>query len=167
VQQVSKTFGEQAIVFDNNNMGNSKEARAAAAQQLESIVNGYNFAPGEKLNIVSHSHGGNVVAEATQEGLDHKIDHLVTLGVPVRADYKFNESMIGQHLNVYSNNDAVQRKGGELHYMGRFSYVDPAGRQINATGVRNLDATSTASGHSDLWQSPGTWDQVVAPEIKQ
>jgi hypothetical protein len=164
--QVSKKFGEGAIVLGNDHMGNSKEARAAAAKQLEGLIAGHDFAPGEKLNIVSHSHGGNVVAEATQEGLSHKIDTLVTLGVPVRSDYTFNESSIGQHLNVFSNNDSVQPKGGELHNMGRFSYVESAGRQVNAPGVQNLDATSTASGHSELWEQPQTWDKIVATEIK-
>jgi len=170
VQQVSKTFGEQAIVLDNNGMGNSKEARAAAAKQLESLVNGYNFASGEKLNIVTHSHGGNVAAEATQEGLDHKVDHLVTLGLPVRGDYSFKESNIGQHLNVFSNHDDVQRLGGPMIPIqtpfGTVPGEIPAGRQINQSGVRNLDATSTASGHSDLWQSPGTWDKVVSPAVQ-
>jgi hypothetical protein len=49
--QVEETFGEKATVLPNNNMGNSKEARAAAAKQLESIVAGHEFAPGEKLNM--------------------------------------------------------------------------------------------------------------------
>jgi hypothetical protein len=169
--QVSKTFGEQAIVLNNNDMGNSKEARAAAATQLEKMIADHEFAPGEKLNIVSHSHGGNVVAEATQEGLSHKIDHLVTLGVPVRADYSFDESAIGQHLNVFSYHDNVQRAGGMMITIptlyGNVPAEIPADRQIHQGGVKNLDATSTASGHSDLWQSPGTWDKIVSPEIKQ
>jgi RHS repeat-associated protein len=166
--QVSKKFGENAIVLGNDHMGNSKQARAAAAKQLEGLIAGHDFAPGEKLNIVSHSHGGNVVAEATQEGLSHKIDTLVTLGVPVRSDYQFNESVISQHLNVYSNHDYVQRAGGMMISVptpyGSVPAEIPAGRQV--PGVQNLDATSTASSHSNLWQQPQTWDQVVAPEIK-
>lgn len=171
-QQVSKTFGENAIVLQNGGMGNSREARAAAAKTLDGIIHDHKFADGEKLNIVAHSHGGNVVAEATQEGIGHNIDHLVTLGTPIRSDYSFNESVIGQHLNVFSNHDAVQTNlgGSDVvhapHSMNTFVFDEEAGRQINSPGVRNLDATSTASGHSDLWQSPGTWDKIVAPEIK-
>jgi RHS repeat-associated protein len=171
-QQVSKTFGENAIVLGNGGMGNSPEARAAAAKQLETMIHDHKFADGEKLNIVAHSHGGNVVAEATQEGIGHNIDHLVTLGTPMRSDYSFNESVIGQHLNVFSNHDAVQANlgGSDVihvpHSIPIFDIGAGAGRQLNLPGVRNLDATSTASGHSDLWQSPGTWDKVVAPEIK-
>jgi len=169
---VEKTFGEQAVVLDNNDMGNSDQARAAAATKLEDIVANHHFGPGEKLNIVTHSHGGNVVAEATHEGLGHKIDNLVTLGVPVRADYSFNESVIGSHLNVYSNHDRVQPEGGQTEVVGSFLYgaepvLVPAGRTINAPGVKNLDATSQANRHSDLWQSPGTWNKIVSPEIKK
>jgi len=169
--QVSKTFGEKAVVLNNGGMDNTPKARAAAAKQLEGLIAGHEFAPGEKLNIVTHSHGGNVAAEATQEGLSHKVDTLVTLGVPVRSDYTFNESVIGQHLNVFSNNDSVQPMGGRettawSPWGGNVDYAQPAGRTVNLPGVRNLDATSTASGHSDLWQSPGTWDKIVAPEIK-
>jgi RHS repeat-associated protein len=169
--QVSKTFGENAVVLNNGGMDNTPKARADAAKQLEGLIAGHQFAPGEKLNIVTHSHGGNVAAEATQEGLSHKVDTLVTLGVPVRSDYTFNESVIGQHLNVFSNNDNVQPMGGRettawSPWGGNVDYAQPAGRTVNLPGVRNLDATSTASGHSDLWQSPGTWDKIVAPEIK-
>ena len=41
-----------------------------------------------------------------------------------------------------------------------------AKRQINQEGVRNLDATSTASAHSNLWEQPQTWDKVDSPEVK-
>jgi hypothetical protein len=170
-QQVSKSFGEKAIVLSNGGMGNSREARAAAAKQLEKMINEHVFAPGEKLNIVTHSHGGNVVAEATQEGLKVGINNLVTLGVPVRSDYTFKESVIGKHLNVYSYHDDVQRAGGMMIMvptpMGSVPAEIPAGRQIDEPGVRNIDATSTASGHGDLHDSPGTWDKKVAPELNK
>ena len=58
--QVSKTFGEKAIVLNNNNMQDNSSSRAAAAKQLESLIHDHQFAEGEKLNIVTHSHGGNV-----------------------------------------------------------------------------------------------------------
>ena len=132
----------------------------------------HHFQPGEKLNIVTHSHGGNVVAEATQNGIAHKIDTLVTLGVPIRPDYNFSESQVGQHLNVYSNNDKVQINGGPPVLV----YADPAtgpyysfeaGRTVDLPGVKNLDATSQAGDHSELWSKPGTWDKVVVPELKK
>lgn len=117
------------------------------------------------------SHGGNVVAEATQEGISHKIDNLVTLGTPIRPDYQFNESAIGLHLNVFSNHDAVQPIGGPMKTqvgpMGQVYLRFDAARQLSLPGVRNLDATSQAGGHSELWNKPGTWDKIVAPELKK
>jgi hypothetical protein len=164
--QVEKTFGEKAEVLPNNNMGNSRQARAAAAKELEKMIAGHTFAPGEKLNIVAHSHGGNVVAEATQGGISRKVDTLVTLGTPIRPDYQFNESMIGQHLNVFSTHDSVQPAGGmTFRIPGQIlpGFI-PASREL--PGVRNIDASSEASGHSKLWQMPGTWNKI-APELKK
>lgn len=74
-------------------MSNSPEARAAAAKQLETLIHDHKFADGEKLNIVAHSHGGNVVAEATQEGIGHNIDHVVTLGTPMIAPLPYFNSV--------------------------------------------------------------------------
>jgi RHS repeat-associated protein len=171
--QVSKTFGEDAVVLDNNNMGNSKKARSEAAKKLQALIANHKFAPGEKLNVVAHSHGGNVVAEASQSGISHKIDNLVTLGTPIRSDYSFNESAIGLHLNVFSNKDKVQAQLGGAPDPFSFGGIPgaygstEAQRTIDAPGVRNLDATSQAAGHSELWTKPGTWDKIVAPELKK
>jgi RHS repeat-associated protein len=167
--QVEKTFGEKALVVENNFMLDTPEGRSSAAKQLSAIIEKHKFAPGEKLNIVAHSHGGNVVAEASRAGLNRKIDTLVTLGTPIRPDYSFNESRIGRHLNVFSNNDRVQKLGG-MKFDVPGSVVPiliPAGRQLNVAGVKNLDATSQADGHSKLWTMPGTWDKIVAPEIRK
>jgi hypothetical protein len=113
------------------------------------------------------------VAEATQEGLSHRIDNLVTLGTPIRSDYGFNESVIGLHLNVFSNNDLVQTNlGGAPNPFG-FSGIPgvygrtEAQRTLGLPGVRNLDATSQVGGHCELWTKPGTWDKIVAPELKK
>ena len=173
VKEVSKTFGEDAIVLKNNNMGNSKGARTNAAKLLEEIVRNHEFAPGEKLNIVAHSHGGNVVFQATKEGLEHKVDTLVTLGTPIRPDYQPNEEMIGEHIQVYSNNDEVQPHGGPGSLvpvgplMGVTGEMGPAKRTLDLPGVKNLDASAYANGHSELWQKTSTWTNVVAPEIKK
>jgi len=43
----------------------------------------------------------------------------------------------------------------------------PAARKLDLPGVKNLDATSEAGGHSELWTKPGTWNKIIAPEIKK
>jgi len=167
--QVENTFGETAVLLPNDHMGLSTQARSAAAKQLNDIIAAHKFTPGEKLNIVAHSHGGNVVAEATQKGISHKIDTLVTMGTPIRPDYQFNQSKIGEHFNVFSRNDRVQPAGGMTYdFPGTVipGFI-PAGRKLELPGVKNLDATSEAGGHSELWTKPGTWNNIVVPEIKK
>jgi len=103
------------------------------------------------------------------------INNLVTLGTPIRADYTFNESVIGKHLNVFSYHDDVQRTGGMAIWVPGIGIAEiPADRQIDDPRVRNIDATSTASGHGDLHGGQGsdnkdsaTWDQKVVPEINK
>ena len=167
--EVEKTFGETATFLPNDRMGVSTQARSAAAKQLNEMIAAHKFAPGEKLNIVAHSHGGNVVAEAIQKGMTHKIDTLVTMATPIRPDYQFDQSKIGQHLNVFSRKDMVQRAGGMTYnFPGTLvpGFI-PAGRKLDLPGVKNLDATSEAGGHSGLWTKPGTWNKIIAPEIKK
>ena len=48
----------------------------AAAGKLAAFVNSYKFAKGEPLNIISHSHGGNVAIMAINQGLHHEVDNL-------------------------------------------------------------------------------------------
>ena len=40
------------------------------------------FAPGARLNVIAHSHGGNVALAASHLGLAHDIDCLITLSKP-------------------------------------------------------------------------------------
>lgn len=134
VQQVSKAFGERAVVLNNPNMANTAQGRATASQAIEDLVANHKFGQGEKLNIVAHSHGGNAVFAATQSGLTHKGDILVTLGTPVRSDYSPNTNLIGNHINIFSNFDSVQTHGGFSESIGKWgvsrSEIGPAGRTI-------------------------------------
>jgi len=166
---VESTFGESAVFLPNDRMGLSTQARSQAAKQLNAMIAAHKFAPGEKLNVVALSHGGNVVAEAVSKGLSHKIDTLVTMGTPIRPDYPFNESKIGTHLNVFSKKDSVQPMGGmvvDLPLTIVPGFI-PASRKVNSPGVKNLDATSVADGHTKMWSNDRTWNTIVAPEIKK
>ncbi len=63
----AETYGDKSgnIDFVFWNGGNTQEDRTAAAYQLLNIINNYDFAEGEPLNIVAHSHGGNVIKQFT------------------------------------------------------------------------------------------------------
>ncbi|MBI5085835.1 MAG: RHS repeat-associated core domain-containing protein [Acidobacteria bacterium] len=160
-KRVEKSFGEKAIVLPNSGMKNDKAARSAAAKMIVELVKQHTFADGEKLNIIAHSHGGNAVFEATKGGLDHKIDNLVTLGTPIRGDYRPDCTKIGGFLNSFSRNDQVQTSGGGIYGLG------DADRQIRMPQVENLDATGTATSPGDLWERLATWDKVVEPKLKK
>jgi len=62
--------------------GNNHAHRMAAAQKLREMIADHPFASGEKLNIIAHSHGGNVALAASHLGLAHPIDILITLNKP-------------------------------------------------------------------------------------
>jgi hypothetical protein len=166
VQRVQKTFQDPNTQLFTWSGGNSNAARRNAAAMLAHMINNHKFAPGEKLNIVSHSHGGNVAFLASQK-IYRRIDTLVTLGTPMR-EYRPREGSIGRHINVYSQHDKVQIVGGN-------SLLAPietgrAGRTIY--GARNIDASHEANSgpldsHTDLWKSLRVWEKHVVPEIKR
>ncbi len=110
---VSKTFGENAIVFKWSGEDN-RAARSQAAKALNAYIDRYmKDHPGEKINLVAHSHGGNVVFEASKT-TKHRFGTVVTLGTPILGNYQPNHQMISSHLNVYSTHDMVQVNGGRL-----------------------------------------------------
>ena len=160
LNRVSKTFGEKAELFRWSG-GNSVGARKEAASELAKMINdpNYVYKDGEKLNIVAHSHGGNIAILASRE-TDRKIDNLVTLGTPNRTVYQPSEGKIVNHINVYSRFDVWQNAG---------EWGDP----LTASGVdeRKFDgATNIGVGlragilprgsHTNLWQNESVWSLV-------
>jgi hypothetical protein len=78
------------------------------AQGLVNLINGYSFKPGEALNIVAHSHGGNVVKIASY-GINHAINNLVNLGTPQNYDLPgLDWPLVGNYCQVSSFTDYVQ-----------------------------------------------------------
>jgi RHS repeat-associated protein len=166
VQQAAKTFGETPVVLQWSG-ANTNEARTAAAGQLKALIANHTFASGETLNIVAHSHGGNVAIEAGNSS-NHKIDNFITLGTPVRDDYRPNASNIGHWVNIYSTHDAVQVRGG---HGDRFCWgqgqCGPAGRTFpSATNVDSGINMGPLDSHSDLWRKPEYWKTNVDPKYR-
>ena len=100
---------------------NTKEGRTNAAYDLFSYVSNYEFAPDEPLNIIGHSHGGNVIKEFTNiyafpqeitnfnnltganignmtympKLVNYKtVDNALLNGTPHRNDYRFNMTVM-------------------------------------------------------------------------
>jgi hypothetical protein len=85
---------------------------------LAAFINSYKLADREKINIIGHSHGGNVVKEASKRlNADKKLSSVVFLGVPHRSNHKFNKNAASENaqlLNVYDTSDLVQLGGQGL-----------------------------------------------------
>jgi RHS repeat-associated protein len=174
---VTATFKEEAVAF-NWSGSNTREARADAARALGAYIQSH-LKEGEKLNIVAHSHGGNVVKAYTRLPGSKKIDVLVNLGTPQRDDYTIDPNLVGRYVNVYSEHDNVQVIGGytdtkipftnkTVHTeAGSAGRTDPTTQTYSFPGSTNLQVSTTTDprtgkssnvGHSDLhtravWQS--------------
>ena len=110
IASLKKTYGEDVVLVEWSG-GNTNQARKDGAKQLyDAILE--NQKPGESLNLVGHSHGGNVIKEFTQiYGGDKKVDSIVFLGTPHLPNHVLNWKVInpdGQVLNVYDLRDPVQ-----------------------------------------------------------
>jgi hypothetical protein len=119
--------------------GDTDSARSTAARGLQNFINNYHFAPGETLNIITHSHGGNVALQAAALGLNHPIDTLITLGAP----FGFAKMSAGVRnwYNVTGSGDDVQPNASRGCWT-------TAGCSVQQ-GAHN--ETVQASSHSSLW----------------
>jgi len=143
--------------------GNSDVDRNNAARQLADRITEYRKNnPNEPINVIGHSHGGNVGLKSTTYLPDDvSIDNIVTLGTPIRDDYQPDMGKIkSTWYNVYSPSDGVQVKGGRHVFRDRAVRTSP-----DAINLRiNLDAggiLGVGNGtHSALY-----WNSNVAKSI--
>jgi hypothetical protein len=88
---------------------NNHAHRIAAAHSLREIVASHPFAPEESLNIIAHSHGGNVALAASHLGLAHPIDTLITLNKPtLLLDAYMPGRNVENFYNISSARDWMQ-----------------------------------------------------------
>lgn len=128
--------------------GNSASARAELAANIEKAMKNYQFKPGELNNIVCHSHGCNGVMAALPTLMvdGYFVDNLVTLGEPMRGDYRFTEGSVDNWWNVYAPNDLIQRLGGRIPFFG--GRTNPAARNLSINTGKGPFA-SHSSLHND------------------
>ena len=124
------------------------------------FVNAYKFAPGEQLNVIGFSHGGNVAILSPNLDLNRVIDNLVTLGTPSRPGYRLlDPNSVGRFINVFNSHDQVQTHGGG-DFQTSFESGAAARTQPFALNLNwNLDFGPKES-HSQL-HSPEAWDFVL------
>jgi hypothetical protein len=96
---------------------NSDAARVQAARRLCRIVASHRFAAGERLNIVGHSHGGNVALAASHRGLSRAINLLITLNKPTRRAKAYVPGPnIRQFYNLSAKRDWLQWFGSDAKW---------------------------------------------------
>jgi len=188
LSSVQNTFQDKMIVENNKSVWSGQDndaARKSAATAIAQQINDYNFTDGEKLNIVGHSHGGNVANLITGE-ISHKVDNLVTLGTPVIGGYSVDRGNVKNQVNVYSWFDPFQKGGGnQLTTSGVAGYVaggllaGPVGSLIgglagnslgwgqfgiaerSVSGASNINVTpQTLFNHGAYLSNPKIWSKV-------
>jgi RHS repeat-associated protein len=99
---------------------NSASARAKLAANIVSAMKNHNWKPGEQNNVVCHNHGCNglMAALPTLMADGYVVDNLVTLGQPMRGDYRFTSGSVDNWWNVSAPNDLVQPLGGRIPFFG-------------------------------------------------
>ncbi len=129
---------------------NSHAARIVAAQQL---VTWAQARGASTLDIIAHSHGGNVCLLAAKFGL--RINRLILIGTPIRTEYMLDLKRTDSIANVFSLADNVQTP------LGTFPHRRFEGRTLgDSLSVSNWraedDGSGSQPGHSEL-HIPKTW----------
>ncbi len=126
LSSVKNTFKDRMVVENNKDVWSGQDndvARHNAASVIAKQINDYQFTEGEKLNIVGHSHGGNI-ANLVTGGTNHPVDNLVTLGTPAIDGYRVDRNNVKNQVNVYSWLDPIQEGGGnQLTTTGVAGYI--------------------------------------------
>lgn len=135
--------------------GHSHHDRVKAAQDLSSWIKKTKVS---SVDIIAHSHGGNVCLTAARAGL--KINRLILLGTPIRTEYMVDLDNIGLINNVFSSSDRIQTPSGSFpntRFEGRT--LGDCKQVANWHAHRN--AHGKEPGHSDLHEK-ATW---IASEL--
>jgi hypothetical protein len=147
-QAIGMSFGGQEVTY---NWGGDDVVFPAyssiydAGFGLANFINSHSFAPGEGLNIVAHSHGGNVVKIATTLGLSHAINNLVNLGTPQNFDLpSINTSQVVNYCQVSSIADFKQFFGASPLQVDLYLAA-----QDNAVYYQNLADQALLNGDDD------------------
>jgi pimeloyl-ACP methyl ester carboxylesterase len=91
---------------------NTSQARIKAGSDLANFII-KNRDPKQPLNIIGHSHGGNVAIMAANElkkdGI--QVDNIITINTPSR-EYQLDQGAARNHIQIYQDLDPVQGNAG-------------------------------------------------------
>jgi hypothetical protein len=131
--------------------GNKDRDRLEAADMLREIIAEHRFAADDKLNILAHSHGGNVALAASHRGLAHNIDNLITLNKPtlIGEAYRVGNN-VGSFFNISAYRDRVQWAGSNAKLTGNWA------TDLNAVNLKVDTSSSNLKPHGAL-----IWDDRI------
>lgn len=137
--------------------GNRHSSRKDAAEKL---VKWARERPHRNLDVIAHSHGGNVCFLASQMGL--KICHLVLLGTPIRLEYIPNLRNTNMIHNVFSTWDDIQSPvGTKPNPRGEGRTLADTAQTINHRVEDPWRDPSHSALHSpEVWEEQGLWELV-------
>lgn len=126
---------------------NTPEGRQQGARNLIGWLKSH---PTERVTLIAHSHGGNVVFKATEIATPGEIhiEKLILLGTPIRDDYFPTPSVMRTIYNVYSEDDTVQWLG--TWTPGLENHARGDGRTLPETTENKRVRTKTDNPHSEL-----------------
>jgi hypothetical protein len=162
-KHISTSIGDRATASFHWSGGDDHASRISAATALVNFVRHYSFAPGEQLNIIAHSHGGNVAIAAINMGLGRRVDNLVTLGTPSVPAYRLNGlGGVRNWVNLFNSFDKVQTHGGGQD--DSYPQTGPAAR--TQPGALNL-SWNVDYGPLESHSALHTWEawKVVWPHL--
>lgn len=127
---------------------NTPEGRQQGARKLIRWLKSH---PAERVTLITHSHGGNVVFKATEIATPGEIhiEKLILLGTPIRDDYFPTPSVMRTIYNVYSEDDAVQWLG--TWTPGLENHARGDGRTLPEATENKRVKTKTDNPHSELY----------------
>jgi pimeloyl-ACP methyl ester carboxylesterase len=109
--------------------------------------------PATELDVIAHSHGGNVCHVAM--GLGLKVRKLVTLGTPIRLEYLPHIRSAGVIHNIFSTADLVQTPSGTFpNRRSEGRTLGDSAKIVNHWAFD--DGSGNRPGHGDLHESK-TW----------
>lgn len=129
--RISAQEYDGTTAFLNWSGKNSHDARLEGARRLVALIKTYS--PQDSINIIAHSHGGNVGILASQmlKNDEYTIDTFFALGTPIHnVSYMPNMDVIKRFYNLFSFGDMIQTVGG------LFDRELPAGRGIHNIQIR-------------------------------
>jgi triacylglycerol esterase/lipase EstA (alpha/beta hydrolase family) len=134
------------------------------------IKNEHKSNPREPVQLITHSHGGNVAILVANKlaKKNIRVQNLVTIGTTVRG-YQLNRgNTVMRHINVYNTGDVVQVNGGSIWKLGAAGRIFSGATNIQVPALRNSwGIVRPIESHSYMHSNVALWRKYIAPKINR